>query len=159
MVDAFTTDDEGTDVAALDFTAPPSPRSHSGALAQSGQNAQPRSPAELAERALAAFDGLEIRGPEPATVVGTSEGSAVRLSMSHGRITACEIEPRWLERQDEITLNRALRDALTEANAARIEADRPSTEFAHRLTEVLADAKATLAEITEVSGAKNLHFG
>jgi hypothetical protein len=109
--------------------------------------ARPRPLVDIADLASAAFDDLGRMTAPPAPVTGTAAGGAVRVSVDQGRITGCDIDLPWLSRQDVTTLAHALREALSSGIAVRSEADRPAAEFSRRLTEILADAKATLRTI------------
>jgi DNA-binding protein YbaB len=101
----------------------------------------------VAESALDAFDSIDRLSTPPPAVTGTSSAKSVRISLDHGRISDCWIDPSWLARQDDTTLAHALREALASAATAQAEANRPAAEFSQRLTELLAEVKATLHNI------------
>jgi len=108
---------------------------------------QPRPLVDLADLASAAFDDIGRITAPPAPITGAGAGGAVRVSMAHGRITGCAIDLPWLSRQDDMTLAHALREALSSGIAAQSETDRPAVEYSRRITELLADVKATLRTI------------
>ncbi len=107
---------------------------------------------DVTESALDAFDTMERFGTTTPAVTGISAEKAVRITIDQGRILACSIDPRWLVRQDETTLAHAIREALAAAALAQTEANRLAAEFSHRLTELLADVKATLHDIHREAG-------
>jgi hypothetical protein len=109
--------------------------------------AGPRPRTDIADRAWAALDDIHRFTAPPPPVTGADADGAVRLSLTQGRITGCDIDVLWLHRQDDTTLAHALRQALISALAAQTEANQPAVEFTQRLSDLLADVKATLGDV------------
>jgi hypothetical protein len=101
---------------------------------------------ELVDQALTTFDELDRVTVAPGGT-GSGGAGAVTVSLSHGRITGCALDARWLGNQDATTLARELRHALASATAAQTAANRPVAAFSQLITDLLADVTATLRDV------------
>lgn len=119
----------------------PPPRS--GAAATSPR----RSVAEISAAVLAAVNELDGFTEPPPPVHGTGADGAVRVTLVAGRITECAISPAWLRHQDEVTLARALREAVGQAAAAGVAARTRFMDYQRRLEALVADARASLNDL------------
>jgi len=107
-----------------------------------------RSVAELTAAVLAAADDFDHLTAPPAPVVGVGAGGAVQVTVARGRITECTVNPAWLSHQDEVTLAHALREAIGAAAADALDAHRPYIDYRQRLEALVADARATLQDMS-----------
>jgi hypothetical protein len=120
------------------------PRPPAGVATVEPATGRRRSLTELTAAVWAAFDDLDrvTVPPEPARGAG-AEG-AVSITVAHGRVTACDIDPAWLTRQDEATLAHALAEALSSAGHQARRARAPLRGYQSHLDGLLADAMAHL---------------
>jgi len=112
-----------------------------------GAPAQRRSLSELTAAVLAASNDLGRFSEPPPPVQGGAAGGAVRITLAQGRITECTISERWLGHQDDVSLEQALREAVSAAATAGLAARRPFIEYQQRLNGLLAEARANLTEM------------
>lgn len=109
---------------------------------------QVRPVGELLTSAVQAFDRLATTATPGAPTTGGD--GPIRLTMTYDRITACAIEPGWLEHADNYQLASALQRALGSVLTARADAQRPASSLAFDAKALLADVQATLRSIAAV---------
>jgi len=130
---------QGFRASALSWLTPVAPTAAAG---------RRRSLADLTAAVLAAAADFDQLTAPPAPVVGVGGEGAVRVTVTQGRITECTVNPAWLAHQDEVTLAHALREAIGAAAAAALAARRPYIDYRQRLETIVADARATLQEMS-----------
>lgn len=117
-------------------TAPPGP---------TGDRA-PRDLGVVASDVFGSVDAALALATDGGAIDGRDNGDAVSIAILGGRIARCTFAPRWLARQDEVTVAAAIHQAIAAANAVHQDRAAQLRSATDHLDDLLAELLAGLAQ-------------